>query len=311
MAIKLISIVIPCFNESEVIIETINRLDKCLIDKKYQYEYIFVNDGSKDLTLKKLCTAKKQNKRIKIVNFARNFGHQLAVSAGIKFSSGDAIVLIDADLQDPPELIPSMIKKSEEGFDVVYGQRIVRQGESLFKKVTANLFYRIINLISEVPIPLDAGDFRLITRRVAEDLNNMPENSRFIRGMISWVGYDQCPILYERNKRFAGETKYPFKKMLHFAIDGILSFSIKPLRFSILFGSLISITAFLMALYAVFLRIETNNWVPGWTSIMIAILFIGGVQLLCIGIIGEYIGKIFYESKKRPLYIVKDFIGFD
>lgn len=204
-----------------------------------------------------------------------------------------------------------MIKKSEEGFDVVYGQRIVRQGESLFKKVTANLFYRIINLISEIPIPLDTGDFRLITRRVAEDLNNMPENSRFIRGMISWVGYDQCPILYERNKRFAGETKYPFKKMLHFAIDGILSFSTKPLRFSIFFGSLISITAFLMALYAIFLRIETNDWVPGWTSIMIAILFIGGVQLLCIGIIGEYIGKIFYESKNRPLYIVKDFIGFD
>lgn len=311
MAIKLISIVIPCFNESEVIIETINRLDKCLIDKKYQYEYVFVNDGSMDLTLEKLCAAKKKNERIKIVNFARNFGHQLAVSAGIKFSSGDAIVLIDADLQDPPELIPSMIKKSEEGFDVVYGQRIVRQGESLFKKVTANLFYRIINLISEIPIPLDTGDFRLITRRVAEDLNNMPENSRFIRGMISWVGYDQCPILYERNKRFAGETKYPFKKMLHFAIDGILSFSTKPLRFSIFFGSLISITAFLMALYAIFLRIETNDWVPGWTSIMIAILFIGGVQLLCIGIIGEYIGKIFYESKNRPLYIVKDFIGFD
>ena len=242
---------------------------------------------------------------------ARNFGHQIASTAGIDSSSGDAVVLIDADLQDPPEIIPEMIKKWQEGYDVVYGTRIERKGETLFKKFTAKYFYKILNKISEVQIPLDAGDFRLMNKTVVNALKAMPERDRFIRGMVSWIGFKQISLPYRREKRFAGTSKYPLRKMLGLSIDGLLSFSAKPLDFSILFGISSALMAVVGIFYAVVLRLFTNIWVEGWTALMIAVLFIGGVQLLCLGIIGKYIGRIYREIKGRPLYFVEEYIGFD
>jgi polyisoprenyl-phosphate glycosyltransferase len=248
--------------------------------------------------------------RIKVVGLARNFGHQIAVTAGIDAASGDAVVIIDADLQDPPEVIPQMIAKWQEGYDVVYGTRTERPGESAFKLATARAFYRVLNGLSEVPIPYDTGDFRLISRNVVEALRAMPERDRFVRGMVSWVGFKQIAVPYKRAERFAGESKYPLRKMLHFAMDGILSFSTKPLQASVAMGMLCATLALLGILYALFFRLFTSAWVAGWTALFIAVLFIGGVQLICVGILGEYVGRIYHEIKNRPLYIVQEYAGF-
>ncbi|HBV77250.1 MULTISPECIES: glycosyltransferase family 2 protein [Vibrio] len=303
---KTVSIVVPCFNESEVIDTTVAELLSVTRSiENYQFEIIFVNDGSSDNTETKLLSYSQQYDNIRIISFSRNFGHQQAVSAGLDVSSGDAVVLIDADLQDPPKLIADMIVKWEDGFDVVYGTRSTRQGESKFKLASAKCFYRTLNYLSEVPIPLDTGDFRLMDRQVVDHLVAMPEKSRFIRGMVSWIGFNQTSIHYERSARFAGESKYPLVKMLKFGIDGILSFSVKPLKLSIMMGFACSGIALLMLLYSVYVRLMTEHWESGWTSILVSIFFMGGVQLISIGILGEYIARIYNESKDRPLYIIK------
>ena len=309
---KLLSIIIPCFNEEEVISETFKRILKIASEIKYlDIEIIFIDDGSKDLTPVLLQNFVNKENFVKAIFLSRNFGHQIAVTAGLDASKGDAVVIIDADLQDPPEVIHEMILEWEKGYDVVYGKRIDRKGESIFKKLTAKMFYRILNMLSDVYIPLDTGDFRLISKNVVQNLKQMPEKDRFLRGMISWVGFRQTAIKYHRDKRFAGVSKYPLRKMLKFASDGILSFSTKPLQISIGLGMVSSFLSLLVICYALFLRIFTNIWVEGWTALMIAVLFIGGIQLLCIGILGNYIGRIYDESKNRPLYLVRQYRGFD
>ena len=308
---KLISIIVPCFNEEEVIPETFKRLHDFSISlKNYSVEIIFIDDGSDDLTYLFLKKFADQCNFVKIIFLARNFGHQIAVTAGIDYASGDALIIIDADLQDPPEVMHEMIMRWEDGYDVVYGKRIDRKGESYFKKFTAKGFYRILNFLSDIYIPLDTGDFRLISKEIAKNLRKMPEKDRFLRGMISWVGFKQIELPYHRAKRYAGKSKYPLRKMLNFALNGILSFSTKPLQISIAIGLISAFIALLVIVYALSLRIYTNTWVEGWTAIIVAVLFLGGVQLLSIGILGSYIGRIYNESKNRPLYFVKEYQGF-
>lgn len=308
---QLLSLVVPCYNEEEVIAETMKRLRLfCSELHDLDVELIFVDDGSRDRTRELLKNYASQDPRIRIIGFARNFGHQVAVTAGIDAANGDAVVLIDADLQDPPEVVHQMVAKWREGFDVVYGTRTERPGESAFKLATARGFYRLLNKLSDVPIPLDTGDFRLMSRPVVDTLCAMPERDRFVRGMVSWVGFKQTALPYRRAERFAGESKYPLRKMLRFATDGIISFSTKPLQLSVGMGMISAALALAGIAYALALRIFTNMWVEGWTALMIAVLFMGGVQLISIGILGEYIGRIYNEIKKRPLYVVQEYIGF-
>ena len=308
----LLSIIVPCFNEEEVIAETFERLLRIAFEvKNLDTEIIFVDDGSNDLTPVLLQKLVDKENFVKAIFLSRNFGHQIAVTAGIDASRGDAVVIIDADLQDPPEVIHNMILEWQKGYDVVYGKRIDRKGESIFKKFTAKMFYRILNILSDVHIPLDTGDFRLISKNVVMSLKQMPEKDRFLRGMISWIGFRQTAVHYHRAKRFAGRSKYPLRKMLRFAADAILSFSTKPLQISIGLGIFSSFLSLIVICYALFLTIFTNIWVEGWTAIMIAVLFIGGIQLLCIGILGNYVGRIYSESKNRPLYFVRQYRGFD
>ncbi len=302
---------VPCYNEAEVIAETLKQLSRlCDCQAGYEFELIFVDDGSRDATLKLLRDAAGKDSRVKLVSFARNFGHQIAVTAGIESARGDAIVLIDADLQDPPETIVEMIAKWRDGYDVVYGTRTSREGEGALKLMTARVFYRLLNGLSEVPIPLDTGDFRLMGRNVVDVLRSMPERDRFVRGMVSWVGFNQTALPYRRARRFAGESKYPLRKMIQFASDGILSFSAKPLRLATTVGLMAAVFALIGILYVLALRLFTSIWVEGWTAIMIALLFLGGVQLVCLGILGEYVGRTYREVKRRPLYVVRERIGF-
>lgn len=308
---KTVSILVPCYNEEDVLPETLPQLLSLACDRlDYDFEYILIDDGSTDRTLQVLKDAASDDARIKIISFSRNFGHQVAVCAGIDAATGDAIGLIDADLQDPPEVLLDMLSKWEEGYDVVYGVRQNRDGESQFKLLSAKFFYRTLRYLSEVPIPLDAGDFRIIDKRVAEQLRHMKERHKFVRGMVSWVGFDQYPLHYDRQKRVAGVTKYPFAKMLKFAVDGIFSFSTKPLQAATTLGLCAALFALIAMLYALTMRVLTSNWVEGWTALMIAVLFLGGVQLISLGIIGEYLGRIYEEAKNRPLYIVRERIGF-
>ncbi len=310
--ISKLSLVIPCYNEEEVIEETIKRLTAfyCQL-KDITVELIFIDDGSKDRTRQILLEKAIMDDHIKVIGFSRNFGHQIAVTAGIDAAEGDAVVLIDADLQDPPEVICDMLKMWKEGYDVVYGTRLERPGESIFKLFTARIFYRTLNKLSEVPIPLDTGDFRLMDRKVVDVIKAMPEKARFIRGMVSWAGFKQIALPYKRAERFAGVSKYPLRKMLRFATDGILSFSTRPLQFAMGLGILSSGASFIGILYVLCIRLFTNSWVAGWTALMIAILFLGGVQLICVGILGEYIGRIYTETQSRPLYIIETKFGFN
>lgn len=307
----LLSVVIPMYFEEDVVRECYKRLTSVL-HNRYRYELIFVNDGSTDRTLPLLEEIAAADKQVKVISFARNFGHQAAVTAGIHKAAGDAIVIIDADLQDPPELIPDMIALWREGHEVVYAKRKKRKGESKFKLITAKLFYRFLDAMTDIHIPTDTGDFRLIDRKVAEVFKKMPERNRFIRGMVSWIGFSQIPIEYERDERFAGETKYPLKKMLKFASDGIVSFSVKPLRLVLLLGFIATAIAVLLFLYAIFGKLFFPAYLgSGWASLMATITFFGGVQLLSLGIVGEYIARIYEESKDRPLYIVAKEINTD
>lgn len=311
---KLISIVVPCYNEEAVFAETVSRLTQTMsavLAKGYEYEIIFVNDGSADNTLQLIKNALAQDARIKCLSFSRNFGHQIAITAGLDNCKGDAAVVIDADLQDPPSVILQMIEKWEQGYDVVFGKRKERQGESGFKLITAKYFYKFINRLSDVDIPKDTGDFRLMDRAALNQFLLMRESYRFVRGMVAWIGFNQCSVEYDRESRFAGETKYPLKKMLSLASDAILSFSNTPLKIATFIGFLTSITAFLGIIYALYVRLFTKEWVEGWTFLMIAVLLIGGIILLVLGIIGGYVGRIYGEIKQRPLYIIKDKMGFD
>lgn len=304
------SVVIPVFNEEEVVKECYERLTAVMSSLKEEYELIFVDDGSRDKTLGILTDFAKCDSRLKILSFSRNFGHQAAISAGMDYSSGKAIIVIDADLQDPPEVIPQMIEKWKEGFDVVYGKREKRKGESAFKKTTAKLFYRFLASQTELDIPVDAGDFRLIDRKVCDVLSSLSEKNRYIRGLVSFAGFRQTGVSYVRDERFAGETKYPLKKMAKFAMDATTSFSKKPLKIAGIVGSVLSAASFLYLFYAIYLKLFTDQTVSGWASIVSIMLLSNGVMLIILGILGEYIGRIYDEVKNRPLYIIKDKTGF-
>jgi polyisoprenyl-phosphate glycosyltransferase len=307
----LLSLVLPIFNEEAIIPELLRRLNGALVDLVPAYEVIFVNDGSRDRSLELLSTAARQDPHLKIINFSRNFGHQVAITAGIDYSSGEAVIVMDADLQDPPEAIAALVEKWREGFDVVYAVRSERAGESAFKRVTAALFYRLLTRLTQIEIPADVGDFRLMSRRAVEAFKSLRERHRFVRGMVSWVGFRQTAVFYQREARYAGSTKYPLRKMLSFAMDGIASFSFAPLHLATYLGLGAAGMSFFYLVYALWIRLFTDQAVTGWTSLMVAVLFVGGVQLITLGIIGEYIGRIYDEIKQRPLYIVADTVGFD
>lgn len=306
-----LSIVVPCFNEEPVIQETYRRLCEVLGSlRDVEFELVFVDDGSRDRTPSMLRALQTSDRRVRVVLFSRNFGHQVAVTAGIEHTSGDAVILIDADLQDPPEVIQDMVTAWRRGIDVAYGTRASREGESSLKLWTAKRFYRFINRISDTAIPLDTGDFRLMDRKVVDAFLNMPERDRFIRGMVAWLGFRQEAVQYRRAARLAGETKYPLRKMIQFATDGVLSFSLAPLRLAIWMGFATAGAALLGVVYALLVRLFTSHWVPGWTLLFIACLAIGSVQLVCLGAVGEYVGRIYGEVKKRPLYVVRERLGF-
>ncbi len=310
---KKISIVIPMYYEEEVVNECYIRTKVVLNSlSNYEHEIIFINDGSKDKTLDLLEEIAKEDKNVKVLSFSRNFGHQAAVTAGLKYVTGDCALIIDCDMQDPPELLVDMLRLWEQGNEVIYAKRKSRKGESKFKLLTAKMFYRILNGLSDVDIPKDTGDFRLVDRKVVDTINSMPEHNKFLRGLFSWVGYKQIPIEYERQERFAGKTKYPLKKMLKLASDGIISFSTKPLKIIGGIGFVSIFISIALLIYALISYIfNLNNLTAGWTSIMVAITFFAGVQLVSIWMISEYIARIYDDTKKRPEYIIDKKINIE
>jgi len=306
-----LSVIVPVFNEEVVVHETHRRLKSILDSLNEPYEVIFVNDGSVDRTAFLINEICKNDKRYRLIDFSRNFGHQVAITAGMEYAAGDAIVVIDADLQDPPELIPQMLKKWREGYDVVYGKRTERKGETFFKKFTAGLFYRFLKRMTDMDIPVDTGDFRLIGRNVCNALKKINEKNRYVRGIISWLGFKQTGIEFVRDKRFAGETKYPLKKMLKFAFDAISSFSYKPLKLASYIGFFTSLVSFCYLLVVLYEGLFSVKAVPGWASTLAVSLFFNGIVLMMLGIIGGYLGRIYDEAKGGPLYIVSKFINFN
>ena len=301
--------VVPIYNEEECINELVERLLKVgeTLSQWLHVGYIFVNDGSKDGSLKLLQKHADTHPEIRLISFSRNFGHQMAVTAGLDYSTADYVAIIDADLQDPPELVKDMYMKArEEGLDIVYGQRLTREGETFFKKFTAKAFYRIINKMCDLEIPKDTGDFRLINRKVVDSFRRMREQHRFIRGMVPWLGFKSAPFHFQRKERYAGDTKYPLKKMILFAMNGILSFSNKPLRAGAILGSITVGLGCLGGLLMLYLKFFTATNVPGITATILTVIIMGGIQIIMLGIIGEYIGKIFEEVKGRPLYVVEE-----
>lgn len=305
----LLSVIVPMYFEQEVARECHRRLTQVL-DGKFDYELLYVNDGSTDNTMPILKELAEKDSRIRIISFSRNFGHQVAVTAGVHHAAGDVLVIIDADLQDPPELIPDMIKLWQEGWEVVYAKRKKRKGESAFKLFTAKMFYKTLSMLTDIDIPADTGDFRLIDRKVAEAFKQMPERSRFIRGMIAWLGFRQIPIEYERDARYAGETKYPLKKMLKLASNGILSFSTQPLKLVMQVGLLAVLVSLGLLIYAIVVKAMGQS-TGGWASLMVTITFLGGVQLISVGVLGQYLARMFEESKNRPLYIISETVNMD
>jgi glycosyltransferase involved in cell wall biosynthesis len=306
-----ISIVVPLHNEEPNIDYLFERLTTVLDQLPLSYEIICVDDGSKDNTLKCLIEQHNRNPVIKVVSLSRNFGKELALSAGIDYATGDAVVPIDADLQDPPELIEDLIAKWREGYDVVHATRRSRQGETWLKRFTANAFYRVIGGMSTVPIPRDTGDFRLLDRRVVEALKQMPERTRFMKGLFAWVGFKDTAIFYDRAQRYKGRTKWNYWRLWNFAVDGITSFSSVPLKVWSYLGLVLSIFAFLYASFLIIRTLLLGIDVPGYASLMVVTLFLGGIQLITLGIIGEYLGRVYEEVKRRPLYLVRDAYGFE
>jgi len=304
------SVIVPLYNENLVIRESYRRLKEVMDSVKENYEIIFINDGSIDETRDKVEKICNEDENIKLINFSRNFGHQAAISAGMELAQGDAIIVIDADLQDPPEVIPKMIEKWKEGYEVVYGKRIKREGDSFFKKITAKIFYRIFKSMTSINIPVDAGDFRLIDRKVCDALNSLPERNRYVRGLVSWVGYKQTFVEISRQKRFAGETKYPFKKMIKLAIDGITSFSYKPLAIIGYFGGLTSLIGLISSIGVILNGLVNKTPFLNFSLIIAINLLMFGLVFISIGIMGEYIGRIFDESKARPNYIIASTVNY-
>jgi dolichol-phosphate mannosyltransferase len=307
-----ISIIAPVYNEEPVLPELYKRISGVMDEAGESWELVLVDDGSRDRSAQIIGELHEKDNRVKGISFSRNFGFQEAVTAGMDFASGDAVILTDADLQDPPEVMPEMIARWREGYDVVYGVRTEREGETWFKLITAKMFYRIIHRITSVNIPLDTGDFRLMDRRVVEAIGRMRERNRFLRGMVPWVGYKQTGVYFKREPRFAGDAKYSsFRRMLRFAMDAITSFSYVPLQLATYLGFAIAGLTALAILVVVFLRLFSVNALTGQATTLVAVLFLGGVQLISLGIIGEYLGRIYDEVKGRPLYLVKDKWGFD
>jgi dolichol-phosphate mannosyltransferase len=312
---KTFSVVIPIYNEEEGIPELDRRL-RALLEGLAQelglvWEVVFVNDGSLDRSLALLRELAEKESRYKIISFSRNFGHQLAITAGIDRAEGDAVVVMDADLQDPPEVVREMVLRWLDGFDVVYGARMKRHGEGVFKKLTAAVFYRTLRTLTGVAIPVDTGDFRLMSRPVVLAMRALRERHRFVRGLVAWVGFRQAAVYYDRPARFAGETKYPFSKMLKFALDAVTSFSTVPLRAATWLGALAGLLALGVGAWAIYTKFFIRGVVPGWTTIMIFVAFSSSVQLIMIGVLGDYIGRAYEELKGRPLYIVAEEINFN
>ncbi|MEH7121442.1 glycosyltransferase family 2 protein [Neobacillus vireti] len=300
------SIVVPVYNEEAVIYETYRRLTEVMRSTGESYELLFVNDGSRDQTADIIKGFSEKDPSVILLDFSRNFGHQIAITAGMDYSRGKAVVVIDADMQDPPELILKMIEKWKQGYDVVYAKRTKRKGETVFKKYTAKLFYRFLRSMTDVDIPLDTGDFRLLDRRVCDQMNNLQEKNRFVRGLVSWVGFKQIAVEYERDERLAGESKYPLKKMLKLSMDGITSFSYKPLKLAGFAGAALSVIGFIYLFVVLYMKLFTDATITGWSSLIVIQLLFNGIILFILGIVGEYIGRIYDESKQRPLYIVQD-----
>lgn len=303
------SIIVPMYNEEAVIEETYKRLKEVMDTTRESYELLFVNDGSRDRTVEIISRLCDSDSNVRLLDFSRNFGHQIAITAGMDYAAGRAIVVIDADLQDPPSIILEMIAKWKEGYDVVYGKRSKRKGETVFKKATAKFFYRLLRSMTNVEIPVDTGDFRLIDRKVADVLRGLKEKNRFVRGLVSWVGFRQTSVEYVREERWAGETKYPLKKMIRFAMDGITSFSYKPLKLATYLGFFLSGLSFIYLLVVLYQALFTESTTAGWASTVAINLFFNGIVLILLGIIGEYIGRIYDESKDRPLYIIQEVKG--
>lgn len=305
-----LSIVVPMYNESDNIDRFYDTVAKVLAGLKMSCEIICVNDGSRDDTLSRLKLLRKRDSRIKIVDFSRNFGKENALSAGLDLASGRAVIPIDADLQDPPELIPELIRKWREGFDVVTARRIKRYGETWLKKATAAIFYKIFNALTKYNIEDNTGDYRLMDRKVVDALKELKENNRYMKGLFFWVGFRQCSITFERDARFAGKSKMNYSKLINLAVEGLTSFSHLPLRAASFLGIIISLFSFIYAVFVIIKKFISGDPVQGYSSMTVIILFLGGIQLLTIGIIGEYIGRIYSETKKRPLYIVREKFGF-
>lgn len=302
---KKISVIVPCFNEEEGL-TTFNQTLIQFLPENYNYEIIYINDGSKDRTFQVILSLAKDNPNIKYISFSRNFGHQNALKAGYDFASGDCAISLDADLQHPPAVIPELIEKWEDGFEIVNTIRQDHQSISFAKKMSSGLFYKLMKRLSDVNIENGMADFRLIDKKVLKQLKLFPENFLFFRGIIPWMGFKQTTVTFAANERFAGTTKYTFRKMLKFATTGITAFSVKPLRISIYLGSIIAVLSFSYGLYAVYTHLFTERAVTGWTSMIISVLFIGGINLLMLGIIGEYLGKLFIENKRRPNYLISE-----
>lgn len=307
----MISVVVPCYNEEEVLHAFYERTLSVLDSIAEEFEFIFVNDGSRDRTGEILLLLNRRDPRVKVIDLSRNFGKEVAMTAGLDFAFGDAVVVIDADLQDPPELIPRMVEKWRDGYDVVYATRGGREGETLLKKTTARWFYRIARMTTHIDIPENTGDFRLMSRRSVEALRTIRERHRFMKGLFSWIGFSQVGIPYQRQPRLAGTTKWNYWKLWNFAIEGITSFSIGPLQFASYFGATVALFGFIYALFLVVRTITLGVDVPGYASLMVVILFFSGVQLVTLGVIGEYLGRMFNETKRRPLYLIQGAAGID
>ena len=304
-----LSLIVPMYNEQDNIETFFKSIKSTMLEYSYNYEILCINDGSKDNTLPLLRQLAQNDNHIKVIDLSRNFGKEIAMSAGFKYASGDAIIPIDADLQDPPSIIPLLVNKWIEGYDVVYATRSKREGETVFKKITAHMFYRVIAKLTKINIPEDTGDFRLMSRQVVDALNQLPEHHRFMKGLFSWVGFKQTSITYQREARFAGKTSFNYWKLWNFALEGITSFSFAPLQFASYLGFFVSITSFVYMIYLIFNTIFYGNPVAGYPSLMVAILFFGGIQLITLGIIGEYIGRIYNETRRRPLFLVREEIN--